>query len=84
MTTAIDAPGERTAGPDRAPAELLDVNAVALLLDCSARHVYRLSDASKMPPPLRLGALVRWRRSAVLAWIDEECPPVRSARRSPR
>ena len=31
--------------PVDSPAKLLDVQAVAELLDCSTRHVYRLSDA---------------------------------------
>jgi predicted DNA-binding transcriptional regulator AlpA len=41
------------------PAALLDVRAVATLLDCSPRHVYRLADAGRMPAPVRIGALVR-------------------------
>ena len=59
------------------PVELLDVRAVARLLNCSPRHVYRLADAGKMPAPLRLNALVRWNRAAILAWISEGCPAVR-------
>jgi excisionase family DNA binding protein len=60
-----------------AAAALLDVRAVATLLDCSARHVYRLTDAGRMPPPVRIGALVRWRRADVQEWIDGGCRPVR-------
>lgn len=56
---------------------LLDVRAVAALLDCSPRHVYRLSDAGRMPPPVRLGALVRWRRADLDGWLAAGCPPVR-------
>jgi excisionase family DNA binding protein len=56
---------------------LLDVRAVAALLNCSARHVYRLSDAGRMPPPVRLGALVRWRRQDLDAWLDAGCPRCR-------
>ncbi len=37
--------------------QLLDVAAVAEMLGCSARHVYRLSDAGKMPAPVKLGSL---------------------------
>ena len=55
-------------------AALLDVEAVAALLTCSTRHVYRLSDAGRMPRPLKLGALVRWRRAEVEAWIEDGCP----------
>lgn len=60
--------------------QLLDVRAVAALLGCSPRHVYRLADAGKMPAPVRLGALVRWSRQAIEAWIADGCPPVRSSR----
>jgi excisionase family DNA binding protein len=56
---------------------LLDVRAVAQLLGCSPRHVYRLADAGKTPPPVRLGALVRWPRAAIKDWIAAGCPSVR-------
>lgn len=58
---------------------LLDVNAVAELLHCSARHIYRMSDAGNMPRPVRLGALVRWNRAAVEGWIEDGCPSCRKA-----
>jgi len=60
---------------------LLDVQAVAALLVCSARHVYRLSDAGRMPAPVRLGALARWRRSELIDWLAAGCPNVRRAGR---
>jgi excisionase family DNA binding protein len=56
--------------------ELLDVGEVAKLLKCSPRHVFRLRDEKKMPPPVRLGVLVRWSRRALLKWISEGCPAV--------
>ena len=56
---------------------LLDVNQVATLLNCSSRHVYRLSDAGKMPRPVKLGALVRWSRDGIEIWIAEGCPSCR-------
>jgi excisionase family DNA binding protein len=55
---------------------MLDVRAVAALLDCSVRHVYRLADAGRMPRPVKLGALVRWRRAEVESWIADGCPAV--------
>lgn len=73
MTDTSNATGGRTAGLDRAPAELLDVRAVAALLNCSTRHVIRLADGRQMPQPVRLGNLVRWSRSAVLDWIGGGC-----------
>jgi excisionase family DNA binding protein len=53
---------------------LIDVQQVAELLGCSARHVSRLADRGGMPRPVRLGALVRWNRSAVESWIAAGCP----------
>jgi excisionase family DNA binding protein len=61
---------------------LLDVRAVAQLLDCSVRHVYRLADAGRMPAPLKLGALVRWSRQAIEEWIAGGCKPVRQVGRA--
>jgi excisionase family DNA binding protein len=66
----------------RDPAALLDVRAVAALLNCSARHIYRLCDAGKMPPPVRIGALVRWRRADLDAWLAAGCLAVRTAGRA--
>jgi excisionase family DNA binding protein len=85
MTTPLTfATGERIAGPDRAPAEMLDVRVVAALLQCSPRHVYRLCDAGKMPPPMKLGALVRWSRTALNEWIAAGCPTIRQEARAVR
>lgn len=69
---------EQSFGVPLPSAALLDVRGVALLLGCSSRHVYRLSDGGKMPSPLRIGALVRWNRAAVEDWISRGCPSVRS------
>jgi len=60
---------------------LADVQAVAELLSCSTRHVYRLSDAGKMPAPLKLGALVRWSRASIDSWIADGCPSCRKGAR---
>jgi len=60
--------------PAAEPATLLDVQQVGELLNCSPRHVYRLSDADRMPKPLRLGSLVRWNRDAINDWIVAACP----------
>lgn len=52
---------------------LLSVQQVSGLLNCSTRHVYRLSDAGRMPRPVKLGALVRWDRKAIEQWIADGC-----------
>lgn len=76
--------GERVAGRESATVEstLLDVQQVAGLLRCSARHVYRLSDSARMPRPVKLGALVRWRRTEIENWIADGCPTCRKGRRA--
>ncbi len=67
--------------PDQVAPALLDVRAVAALLGCSTRHVYRLATAGELPPPVRVGRLVRWPRQSVLEWIAAGCKPVRHAGR---
>jgi len=81
MTTQTNVTGT-DAGQDMPPVEsaLLDVEQVAALLRCSTRTVYRLADAGKMPRPVKLGSLVRWRRGEILDWIAEGCPAVRAVK----
>jgi excisionase family DNA binding protein len=57
---------------------LIDVVEVGQLLNCSPRHVYRMSDAGKMPPARRLGTLVRWVRGELETWIAGGCKPVQT------
>lgn len=66
----IDGPG---AGTGEAPA-MLTVHDVARMLNCSVRTVYRLTDSGRMPRPVKLGALVRWRRGTIEDWIKQGCP----------
>ena len=73
MTTTFVSPAD-------ASAKLLDVAAVAELLGCRPRHVYRLSDSGRMPAPLKLGSLVRWSATSIREWVDAGCPSVRSVR----
>jgi predicted DNA-binding transcriptional regulator AlpA len=54
---------------------LVDVPGVAKLLICSTDHVRRLARTERMPPPLRIGSLLRWKRSIILEWIDAGCQP---------
>ncbi|MCI0463808.1 MAG: helix-turn-helix domain-containing protein [Gemmataceae bacterium] len=70
-----------TTAPEPSTAQLLDVRAVARMLGCSTRHVHRLRDSGKMPPPRRLGALVRWVRAELEDWVASGCRPVRQTGR---
>lgn len=70
-------------GPQQKPKidpSLLDVEQFAEILGCSTRHVRRLSDMGKCPPPVKLGSLARWPRAVVEEWIEGGCRNVRSIR----
>ena len=87
-TTLATATDGRPVGPEprpAVPAELLGIRDVcALLGGCSARSVYRLCDAGKMPFGLKLNGMRRWRRAELVAWLDAGCPPVRVAKGAAR
>ncbi len=70
---------EHTESAEQQPGRMLvDVRRVASLLNCSPRTVYRLSDGGRMPRPVKLGGLVRWRRDEIASWICAGCPAIRS------
>lgn len=87
MSTPTTTAAERIGGPkpvSAVDAELLDVRGVAALLgECSTRHIYRLADSGRMPRPIKLGNLVRWRRTELEAWIAAGCPSLERAGRRP-
>jgi excisionase family DNA binding protein len=82
MAELITTPGDGLAVSVRDLNSLLDVQAVAKMLDCSPRHVYRLSDAGRMPAPVKLGSLVRWSRRAIEEWIAAGCKTCRTVGRA--
>ena len=83
MSTQTDATaGANTGGGERTPREsslLIDVTRVAALLGCSARHIWRMADAGKMPRPFKIGALRRWDRAGIQQWVADGCPPIKKA-----
>ena len=62
------------AGPVINEGILLTVNEVARLLNVSPRHVHMLRATQQLPPPVRLGRSVRWRRAELEAWVAAGCP----------
>ena len=67
----------------KAVSELLDCAAVARLLHCSRRNVARLHDSGRMPAPLRIGGLQRWRREDIDRWLANGAPVVRHVAAQP-
>jgi predicted DNA-binding transcriptional regulator AlpA len=57
---------------------LLSCEDLAKVLACSTRHVRRQSDSGAIPPPLRIGRLVRWDKNVIDAWIAAGCRRVRT------
>ena len=57
-----------------AQSAMLTVNGVATMLACSPRTIYRLADAGSIPPPVRIGGMVRWPRESLEQWIADGCP----------
>jgi excisionase family DNA binding protein len=84
MTVSCRDTSGRTPGsepPAGISPELLSVHAVCTLLGgCSARHVYRMVDAGRMPRPVKLGSLCRWRSAELMRWLADGCPSVPAAR----
>ena len=72
MTTASGAIQSDTA-------KLLNVDAVADMLSCSTRHVYRLSDSGHAcPNQTRLAGPLVVR--AIQEWVNQRCPSVRNSK----
>ena len=53
---------------------LLDTSQLASLLACSPRHVDRLLKQGRLPAPVRLGSLRRWRSSQIQQWLTSQKP----------
>jgi predicted DNA-binding transcriptional regulator AlpA len=58
------------------PPELLDLQQVARVCQFSPRHVLRMAEAGRMPPPVKVGRCARWSRRTIENWITAGCPRV--------
>ena len=65
---------------DAAPM-LLTADAVAKLLCVSRLTVFRWRSAGRLPLPVKIGRVVRWRRSEIETWIAQGCPNSRGPAR---
>jgi excisionase family DNA binding protein len=50
----------------------------AHLAGVSRAHWHRLRAAGKLPPAVRLGRKVLWRRTEIIAWVEAGCPDSRT------
>lgn len=56
------------------------VDELAALLQCSTRHVHRLTDAREIPGVVRIGRLVRYSRRVIHDWLDLQVAAKRPGR----
>ncbi len=64
-----------------APSVLIDATELARMLAISKPSVWRWLSESRLPEPIRLTSqCLRWRRDAVLEWIDAGCPAINEQR----
>ena len=54
---------------------MITARQLAILLQVSTRQVWRMLSAGRVPQPVRVGGIVRWRMAEVENWIAEGCPP---------
>ena len=49
---------------------LVDAKALAKMLSCSVRSVWRMRSAGQLPAPVKLGRSIRWDRRDIESFID--------------
>ncbi|WP_010585821.1 helix-turn-helix transcriptional regulator [Schlesneria paludicola] len=60
---------------------LLTSKETATLLRVSERTLYSMHTTGQMPPPIRIGAAIRWSLDAVQKWIEAGCPTVEAPKK---
>jgi excisionase family DNA binding protein len=55
-------------------AALVTAGHVARMLRVSKRTVWRMLSAGRLPVPIRVGGIVRWRIDEIKKWIYAGCP----------
>ena len=58
--------------------QLLSAKELAGKLLLSARTIWRLRSAGKLPKPVCVGGSIRWRHSDIESWLSADCPDQRT------
>jgi len=58
---------------------LIDIEALAILLNVSRRTVSKLVSEQSIPAPIRFGKLNRWNLKDIISWVDTGCHRVGSS-----
>lgn len=65
-------------GAGEQPLLLLSAEALADRLGFSARTIWRLRSAARLPPSLKIGGSIRWRAQEIDDWIEAGCPDAKA------
>jgi predicted DNA-binding transcriptional regulator AlpA len=72
MALGISAESEKeAAGPD---VLLIDIKDLARRLGRSERALWRDLSAGRLPRPVALGGMTKWRVAEIREWVEEGCP----------
>jgi excisionase family DNA binding protein len=69
-----DSPAREAPANREGESPLVDAKEAAGLCRISESMLYKLNAEGRMPAPVRIGSLMRWRRREILDWIDSGCP----------
>lgn len=72
-------PSANDAGLDGAEPVLLTAGQVAAMIQVSRRTLWRMLSANRLPAPIRIGGVVRWRIGEINRWIAQGCPESRES-----
>lgn len=53
---------------------MITARQLAVILQVSTRQVWRMLSARRVPQPIRVGNVVRWRMAEIEQWIADGCP----------
>ena len=53
---------------------LITARQLASKLNVSTRTLWRMLSAGRLPVPIRVGGIVRWRTEEIEKWISAGCP----------
>jgi excisionase family DNA binding protein len=52
--------------------QLYTLDELSKILQIGRSTLYRLKDTGQMPPPVRIGGQLRWRRETIEKWLETQ------------
>ena len=77
MGTLIAPPEQKTEGAAAGGRPLIGMEHLAELIGVSTQTLRRMTQSGKLPEPIRLGRLIRWKPQVIDDWIAAGCPPAK-------